>query len=618
MLIILFLLIVFSKCGNKQIKHILSENVNSSNNKVKVQKTKNNASKKSTKEENKKKQAKKAKKTSKPNQLKTLVVMQLKDKIDFSFAKNKKQLLRKIVFSILKFTVVFVIAFVILYLSIYLGLFFNSDFPIVMVVVVTISLLLSLISCTYELTTNLFFAEDNRVLITLPVNANKIFISRIIVFYIYELKKALSFLIPIILSCVTLLVYRGLGNLWLFLWIIIPLFFILMLPVLIGSLLSILAMYIRRFLKKVPIIQIILFLAILVGVVALVVYLINLIPDNISLINQWPTISKNIRSFFIMVRSKLNIMAQLVYILIGEYSHKGLYLISGMTLVKLLVLIAICAVLILLVYFISRPIYFGMMSKNFEINKRIGNDKPNKRKNKYITFVNKEFKINLRTISISINYLMVYIIVPIMILFLNKMYKAMETSVLGDELIYTFNILLICLPLLASNGLVATYYSREGRAGYIKKTKPINAVYPLFVKIIFNMIFSLPSVFVTCFVFGYQKEFTILNSFILSMAILFLHYGHMIYSATLDIMNPQNEQYATTGDNIDNPNENKSTIFAFIISAIYTIIAYKLLSETMATGIVVGLIKMLLISAAFFASTLFMFIKRIKAFYYEI
>ena len=65
----------------------------------------------------------------------------------------------------------------------------------------------------------------------------------------------------------------------------------------------------------------------------------------------------------------------------------------------------------------------------------------------------------------------------------------MDTRQLGDLLIYTFNILLICLPLLASNALVATYYSREGRAGYMKKTKPIYAAYPLFTKLFFNVIF---------------------------------------------------------------------------------------------------------------------------------
>lgn len=218
-----------------------------------------------------------------------------------------------------------------------------------------------------------------------------------------------------------------------------------------------------------PVLQVLLFISILILAIIGIVYLIGLIPENIDLIAQWPTVSRNIREFLLMIESKLSIMSQMVSIIIGNFTHKQVYALNLMTFVKLGILIGICFVLVILVYFISRPIFFGMMSKNFEIKKRIGDDKPNKKHNKYLTFIDKEFKINLRTINISVNYLMVYIIVPILILFLNAMYKAMDTRQLGDLLIYTFNILLICLPLLASNALVATYYSREGRAGYMKK-----------------------------------------------------------------------------------------------------------------------------------------------------
>ena len=103
---------------------------------------------------------------------------------------------------------------------------------------------------------------------------------------------------------------------------------------------------------------------------------------------------------------------------------------------------------------------------------------------------------------------------------------------------------------------------------------------------------------------------------------LTLHYGHMIYSATLDVMNPQNEQYATTGINVDNPNENKSTMWAFIISFIFALISYKLLSESVlgsaTQNITFGIVKLLMIGIAYFISMVMMFVKRIKAFYYEI
>lgn len=554
--------------------------------------------------------------------LKNLISMQLKDKLDLSFIKDKKQLLRSIVFTILKFVIIVVIANVILSLCSFVGLFFNSEFPQIMILILTVSLVLSLISCTVELMKNLYFSEDNKVLITLPIDANKIFISKIVVFYIYELKKSISFLLPLTLSCTIQMTIKGLCPLWINFWMLIVLIFIIMLPVLLGALLSIISMWIYRFFKKVPLVQFIVLIIILGLAIFGIVKLIGLIPDDINLISQWPTISKNIRAFLLAVEQKLSIMSELIRIIIGEKTQSLTYALSFVTGYKFLILIATNIVLFLDAYFISRPIFFKMMSKSFEINKKNTLNKTNRTQNKYLTFIDKEFKINIRTLNISVNYLIVYVIVPILILFLNTMYKAMDTRILGDMLIYTFNILLICLPLLASNALVATYYSREGRAGYIKKTKPIYAAYPLVSKLFFNIIFSIPTVFVTVAIFGNSVTFNVIEIIILGFSILFLHLGHMFYSATLDIMNPQNEQYATTGNDIDNPNENKSTVLAFILSALFALIAYKLLSEAnlaSATGsILTGLIKMMAITLIFFSYTVTMFVKRIKAFYYEV
>ena len=553
--------------------------------------------------------------------LRPLVAMQLRDKIDINVTKNKKQFLRVLFLNLLKFLIVTASAFLVFSLCVTF-IFTTDETPKVLILVLAISLLLSLISCTSELMKTLYFAEDNRVLITFPVEPNKIFISKIIVYYLYEIKKSLFFLVPIILSGVLLLSSKGLCSSFAVLWMIIPLLFILMLPVLVGALLSIPAMYVYRFLKQHSTIQVILFLCLLISGIVCIVYLIKLIPTNIDLINQWPMIKESIRSFLIGVEKNLALISHLLYIVIGEKTQSLNYTISLISGLKIAVLIVTCIVLAILVYFLSRPLFFNMMSKNFEINKSTKGSKPNKRKNKYFTFLSKEFVVNLRTINISVNYLMVYVIVPIMILFLNVMYKAMDTRTLGDLLIYSFNILLILLPMLASNALVATYYSREGRAGYLKKTKPIYALYPLITKIFFNAFLSIPSLFVSVFVFGKYVDLTTTQIILLVLNMLAIHYGHMIYSATLDVMNPQNEQYATTGVNVDNPNENKSTMWAFLISFLFALISYKLLSESVlgsaTQDLTLGIVKLLFIGLVFFASMTMLFIKRIKAFYYEI
>lgn len=553
------------------------------------------------------------------NHLKTLVAMQLRDKVDLSWVKDKKKALRRVLFILIKFAIIAAATFVLLYLGNRVSLFTYNRATTIVVIVLTISLLLSLITCTFELMKTLYFAEDNKVLITLPVNTNVLFISKIIVYYIYELKKSLSFLVPIAVGCTALLVWQHTCSPLIYLWMWLPLLFIIALPVLFGAILSIPAMYINRALRRVPVLKIVLFLITLAAVITGVIYLINLLPDSINLIAIYHKISGSIEQFLITTEAKLAVFRQLTYILIGEKVNLIEYKIQLYTFIKFGILVSICCVAFALVYFISRPIFFGMMAKNFEINKNNVDSKPNKHRTKYGTFVNKEFIINLRTINISVNYLMTYIIIPILVLFINKIYTAMNLSMKGHRLVNTFNILIIVLPLLASNALVATYYSSEGRAGYMKKTKPVFIVYPLLIKLLFNILFSIPTVFVTVGIFGGLNQLGVINILLLGFAILFIHVGHMIYSATLDIMNPQNEQYATTGETIDNPNETKSTILAFVITIIIALISYKLFVEnSIYNSKYTASIKLLIISILFLGTMLYMFFQRVKAYYYEI
>ena len=58
-----------------------------------------------------------------------------------------------------------------------------------------------------------------------------------------------------------------------------------------------------------------------------------------------------------------------------------------------------------------------------------------------------------------------------------------------------------------------------------------------------------------------------------------VYLAHMLYSAELDLMNPQLELYSTVGSNESNPNEIRSTLFAFLISFLVAGLTYFLLWE---------------------------------------
>ena len=555
-------------------------------------------------------------------ELKTLVLMQLRDKLNLGWIKDKKGAMLSALFFLVKFAVLVVAVTLILKLSSsIIHIFYLDESPQVMILVLTVSLSLSLISCTAQLMKNLFFAEDNKVLITLPVSPNKIFISKIVVFYVYELKKSFSFLIPLTIACMSFLIDLGLCSFWGYIWMWPVIIFIQALPVLIGALLAIPAMYLYKLIKKYAITQIIIYSALGVLIFIGIMDLIRILPTNVDLPNQWPSISSFIHGIILSVENKLLIISDMIYIIIGEKEYIGTgvkYSLNWYTFVKYVMLILSCVVLAFASYYISRPIFFNMMSKNFEINKSSTRPRKNKVYNKYITLVNKELKINIRSLDISINYLIVYIAVPILTLILNKLFNGMDLRKIGKILSYAINVLLILLPMLTSNALVATYYSREGRSGYMKKTKPIQAVYPLVAKLFFNVVFSIPSVLATCLIFGKLSNQTLGNTMLFAGFIFFVHLGHMLASAMFDIMNPQNEQYATTGITNDNPNENKATVMAFIVAAVFAFISFAFFNETSTELIGKVYAKLLFVGVLFFIGCASLFFTRIKAYYYEI
>ena len=218
--------------------------------------------------------------------LQALVMMQLKDKLDFDFLSSKRTLISKIVFTLLKFIIVTAAAMGVFKISLMIGLFSLSSSLVptyVMVFVFGLIFLLSTLSATVGLMHSLYFADDNKVLITFPVNTNLLFLSKLIVFYVFELLRSYMFTVPIFIGF-------GIANrmpFFYYVWILFAFLFVSALPVMIGALLSIPAMYIYRFFKKVPALAVLLGAVAVAGLVVGVLKVIDIIPANINLNQQY-------------------------------------------------------------------------------------------------------------------------------------------------------------------------------------------------------------------------------------------------------------------------------------------------------------------------------------------
>ncbi|MDD3207723.1 MAG: hypothetical protein PHV19_04370 [Bacilli bacterium] len=554
------------------------------------------------------------------NDIKTLIIMQLKDKLDIGFIKDRAQLIRKIVFFVVRFLIVAAIAFGLFFVSSFLKIFHNSPFlpTSVMTMVMTIILLISTFTCTIELIKSLYMSQDNQVLITYPISANRVFLSKIVVFYIYEIYKNVTFTLPIFIA------YGLLSPVsWFFyIWVFLSFFFISMIPVVLGVVLSIPGLFIMRFLNRFRIIKVLFFILILGAFIYILANLFLLIPNEINVLNYWGPIKvllSNVTDFF---QRYFLIIYALVIMVVGKYdvSMNYSYLNFDVWLI-FLSLILVMAILFFSVYFLSRFIFIKMTSASFEFEKRSKiKALMNRRLPRFFSFILKELRLISRTGEFTYNFIATYVSIPLFILLINQIFSSMDLYANGQFIVQSFNILIIMLPLLASNSLVATMYSKEGRTAYLKRTKPVAIIFPLLAKLLPNIVLSLVSLGVSLYIFNDYFNYIPINIAFLCLALAFVQIGHLLFCALMDLMNPQNEQYATAGEQISNPNEIKATIFAFILAFLVALITLAFLLEEQFKPEVdfnLAFLKIALIGMIFVGVAIYMFVEKIKAYYYD-
>lgn len=537
-----------------------------------------------------------------------LVMMQLKDKLDFKFLKDKKKLISKIVFTLLKFLIVGAVALV-LFKVLPLLIFFNGIPQQLMIFIFGIIFVLSVLSCTVGLMKTLYFADDNKVLVTFPVNANVLFASRLIVYYVFELKRSLFLSIPIFIA----FGINASMAWYYYIWLFVAFIFISAIPVLVGALLSIPAMFVYMFIKKRPVLLAACYVAAIAVVVFIAVKLIGLIPEEINLIEQGGTIERYVLKFLYACEDKFYPVNMIITMLTGRSIGFRYNLLIWDVPKYFGYTLGLLAVTGGLAFVSSRPLFFTMISKTIEFEKiPPKNARKNIKRSRFGTFLNAETSALIRSREIG-TFVIMYIVVPVMVYLLNKVFMAMDTNLTGVYMVYAFNLLIMILPMLASDAVVATLYSREGRAAYVKKTMPLNPIVPLIMKLVPLFIASAASLIASAVIFSNFIDLTVWQVVLICISLIGIQWGHILWSGMSDLMNPKNEQYATSGEMNDNPNESFSTISAFIVSIIYALYAFMLFPE----GVTSACIKLCLMGVAFCAVLAYMYVQKIKVYYYE-
>ena len=307
----------------------------------------------------------------------TLVMMQLKERLDISFKGDKKKSLTKMILYVAVFAAMIGVIVVVFTLLGSLSVFGMGIVPVAFFnVIVYLLVFLNLLSVIHKLTNSLYFSQDNQTLLTYPCNNGVIFFSKLAVFYIADLIKSFVTLAPLFLAYAIVN-----GFEWFFYpWLIVAFLLLSLVTVGLSAVISLPYMFILSFLKKYQGIQSILVILLAIAGSVGVFYLLTLIPANLQMSVKWSSV------YLPQFRDATNMIEKysgpLFYVPALFMGYQGYQTHSGDP-IRLRdkiftpqtgpiagVYIAIIVVCIVIAYFVSRPLFFKMASKPFEYSKK--------------------------------------------------------------------------------------------------------------------------------------------------------------------------------------------------------------------------------------------------------
>ena len=124
-----------------------------------------------------------------------VTLLQIKDKMKFSIHKSdgsldKKTIIQKSVFFGLRFVIVAALVAVLFFIINAFSIITKTEFVNLYIVFFFVFMVMNLLSNTYGLMKDLYYADDNRFLVTMPVNSSGLFFSKLTVYIIQDFFKS--------------------------------------------------------------------------------------------------------------------------------------------------------------------------------------------------------------------------------------------------------------------------------------------------------------------------------------------------------------------------------------------------------------------------------------------
>ncbi len=546
-----------------------------------------------------------------------LISMLLANSLSMDWKKNKKKSIINITLKILTFAVCVGLSYVFFYFCKSLNIFSLLPYIPMAVpsIIINIMLIFSFFTTLFKVTNELYFANDNRVLLTLPTNGGTLFLARLFVCYINTYLKALTLEIPFLLGYFIVSGYPVYMYFVVFaLFLVIDLAFVLF-----SAILSIPLYLVKRFFISYPLAKRIFSLLFIAIAITLASILIAIIPEKIDIFTNWSPYFYRIQDGMKWYMNYMSFFYETSLMFLGGFNGYSFRYFSGIGISGLWTFLAYLAsvpILYLVSLSLATPFYLKLASGNDELlPKQSKKAKASYKTNSFLSQLKKEFLLYAKDGEIAPSYTGVFVFLPVLLVLICKIFMAMDLNSRGLSLVQVAMLLISLLIVLSMNGLIARIYSQEGGAFKVARTYPVKNSLLITSKLVIPATLGVLSISVSYIIIANLREELFAENLMLGGGILCIYFGHLLYSASLDFTNPK----AAFGDvSFLSNNENRSLISAFIISGLLTYLFY-LFTQDSAVWInsiqTTSSFKLLLIGILYLTFDVIKYIRKIRYVY---
>jgi hypothetical protein len=456
--------------------------------------------------------------------------MLLANRFKVSFKDDWKKSLGRVFSFILAFAVISAAFYLFYYLTSLLTIF--SALPFVPLSVPSFLssciLILSFFSLMNNFTKDLYFSDDNKVLLTYPTNGNTLLFSRLIAYFIYEYIHNIYLQVPIFVGYIICFHYPY----YLIVWVLVSFFFLTFAEMGVAALFSIPLYGLQKILKKHSLVRFLSYLIFYGTLTGLCAYAVSLVPNHIDIFTNWGSIFSKIQSFLNGYTNHVPFLFMLTQGLCG-FAQSGttalLFQVDGWIGLGIALGVGILCLFIALI--IINPLFLKFASSSLEDGSLvIKKTHKSHHHSPFVSSLHKEMAIFFRNPSAFMPFLGTCVFVPLLTILLNKFYGAINTDYLGDVLIEVTEFLVVGLSMTNSSSFLVDLYSKDSEELTLEASYPLNPSLLLFSKAFLPGLLASISIIVSVSFYGVYVELPLFQTIFLAIALLALYHGHLLFT----------------------------------------------------------------------------------------